>query len=88
MERTWIPCSKKLPEKHDSVWLTIQGHDIVHLKDGETLDEALDRLKGHRWVTNGYLGSDGWYGPDGWPMTITPIAWMPIDKPEPWEGKC
>ena len=76
-----------MPEKRLQVWLTIKGYDAIIPMKGETIKEAIDRIENIRWVTQGYLGSDGWYGIDGFPMVVRPIAWMPLECPDPYEGE-
>lgn len=83
----WIPCSKKLPKKSKLVWVTIKGHDCIIPMNGETLEQAQERINKIRWVTQGFLGSDGWYGMDSYPMVVEPIAWMPLECPDPYEGE-
>lgn len=83
----WIKCSERMPEKRLQVWLTIRGHDVIVPMKWETFEQAQERINRIRWVTQGFLGSDGWYGADGFPMVVTPIAWMPIDCPEPYGGE-
>ena len=81
----WIPCEKRLPAYHERVMLTIQGSDIVSVQEGESFEDALERVSKKRWVMEGFLGSDGWYGIDYFPLIVNPIAWMPL--PEPWKGE-
>ena len=88
----WILCTDRLPEDERTVWVTVKGHDVIIVEDGETLEEAVDRIMKIRWVTQGYYcreeGEEGWNDPMfGTPLMVQPIAWMDIDKPEPWEGK-
>ena len=87
-KREWIPCEERLPEDGVEVWVTIKGHDVIIPKPGETFQEAADRVMGMRWVTRGYWCEEehGWNDSSfGCPLMVQPIAWMPIDKPEPWE---
>jgi len=86
-EQDWIPCSKQMPVEGVAVWVTIAGHDLIIRKDGETIEDAIDRISKTRWVTQGFFGSDGWYGVDGYPMMVRPIAWMPLEKPKAYEGE-
>lgn len=86
-EPQWIPCSKQMPVEEVAVWVTIAGHDLIIRKDGETIEDAIDRISKTRWVTQGFFGSDGWYGADGYPMMVRPIAWMPLEKPKAYEGE-
>lgn len=80
----WIPCSERLPEKHQMVITTIIGTDVIRMSPGETFEGALARVRNHVRVSVGYLGDDGWYGADGFPQIIPIVAWMPL--PEPWKG--
>ena len=86
-EQDWIPCSKQMPVEGVAIWVTIAGHDLIICKDGETIEDAVDRISKTRWVTQGFLGSDGWYGADGYPMKVRPIAWKPLEKPKAYEGE-
>ena len=88
-EQQWIPCSKQLPEDGATVWVTIKGHDVIRCEDGETLEQAIERINKIRWVTQGYWSEEehGWNDPSyGCPLIVKPIAWMPIDTPEPYKG--
>ena len=81
----WIPCSERLPEEGRFVLTTIIETDIVYQDEGETIEEALKRSMKMKRVSVGFIGSDGWYGADGYPEIVTPRAWMPL--PEPWKGE-
>ena len=80
----WIPVTERLPEEHETVIVTICGSDLIVRMEGETLEDALDRSGKMKTVTVGFIGSDGWYGADWYPMMVRPSAWMPL--PKPWEG--
>ena len=87
-EQQWIPCSEQLPEDGATVWVTIKGHDVIRCEDGETLEQAIERINKIRWVTQGYWSEEehGWNDPSyGCPLIVQPIAWMPIDTPEPYK---
>ena len=84
-ERSWIPVSERLPEDGRLVLTTIIGTDIIHQREGETLVDAIERVRKMKRVSVGFLGSDGWYGADGYPEIVMPRAWMPL--PEPWKGE-
>lgn len=75
---TWTPCSEQLPEAHESVLVTIRGHDVIVPMEGETIEEAIERISKVRYVSVGFLGEDGWYGADGFPSVVSPVAWMPL----------
>ena len=86
----WIPVSEALPNDGVEVWVTIKGHDVIRCKEGETLEQAIDRINKIRWVTRGYWSEEehGWNDPSfGCPLIVQPVAWMPIDTPEPWRGE-
>lgn len=85
----WIPVSEALPEDGVTVWVTIKGHDVIRCEEGETLEQAIARISKIRWVTQGYWSEEehGWNDPSfGCQLMVQPIAWMPIDTPEPWRG--
>ena len=87
-EQQWISCSEQLPEDGATVWVTIKGHDVIRCEDGETLEQAIERIDKIRWVTQGYWSEEehGWNDPSyGCPLIVQPIAWMPIDTPEPYK---
>lgn len=83
----WIKCSERLPERDELVWVTIQGSDCIRVEEGETLEDAIERVGKMRWLWQGFVRSDGWYSPDEYPMIVRPIAWMPIERPEVYEGE-
>ena len=85
----WIPCSERLPDDGVEVWVTIKGHDVIRCEEGETLEQAIDRINKIRWVTRGYWSDEehAWNDPSfGCPLMVKPIAWMPIYEPEPYKG--
>ena len=85
----WTPVSEALPKDGVTVWVTVKGHDVIRCEDGETLERAIDRMSKIRWVTQGYWSEEehGWNDPSyGCPLIVKPIAWMPIDTPEPYKG--
>ena len=86
-EQQWIPVSEALPKDGVTVWVTIKGHDVIRCEEGETLEQAIDRISKIRWVTQGYWSEEehGWNDPSyGCPLIVQPIAWMPIDTPKPY----
>ena len=83
----WISCEERLPEHETMVIVACYGSDIVipNYEHGETVEECMKRLqKECVKVTLGFIGSDGWYTSDYYPMMITPKYWQPL--PEPPEG--
>lgn len=90
LEGEWIPVAERLPEAGIEVWVTIRGHDVIVPEAGETFQSAVDRIMNTRWVTRGYWSEEeqGWNNPDfGAPLAVQPVAWMKIDRPEPWDGE-
>ena len=84
----WIPCSERLPERGQEVLVTIWGSDILVPKDGEALAACAARIRKEvRYVTLGHRDKEdgGWNGANGYPMMVTPVAWMPL--PEAYEGE-
>lgn len=84
-EQRWIPCEERLPEEGQLVLTTIRGTDVIRVEDGETFEDAIDRSRKIVRVSVGFIGSDGWYGIDGYPEIVAPCAWMPMPLPEPWK---
>lgn len=85
----WIPVTEALPEDGVTVWVTLRGHDVITCEEGETLEQAIARISRIRWVTQGYWSEEehGWNDPSfGCPLMVKPIAWMPMEVPEPWRG--
>lgn len=85
----WTPVEQELPEDGVTVWVTIKGHDVIRCMDGETLEQAVARISKMRRVSEGFWCEDDktWYNAGGYPLMVQPIAWMPIDTPEPWKGR-
>lgn len=78
----WIPVTERLPEEGQMVLTTIRGHDGIIVQDGETREEATERVcNSVIYVSVGFIGSDGWYGADGYPQIVHPVAWMPLPEP-------
>ena len=78
----WILCDERLPKEGQMVLTTIRGHDVIIVQDEETFEEAIERVRNEVcYVSVGFIGSDGWYGADGYPLIVHPIAWMPLPKP-------
>lgn len=82
----WIPCSERLPERHQKVLLTIYGTDVIRMKQGESFKDAFARIRKNVRVSVGYRSEERWYGADGYPMIVAPIAWMPMPDPYREEG--
>ena len=80
----WIPCSERLPEQGERVIVAIFGSDMIMPNEGETLQDAIERSRKEGYITVGFIGSDGWYGADWFPLMVHPSYWMPKpDLPEP-----
>lgn len=78
----WIPCSERLPKKHETVLTCCYGSDVIIPQEGETLEDAAKRTRRELvTVSIGFIGSDGWYGADGWPNMVAPTFWMPLPNP-------
>ena len=86
--RGWTPVEQKLPEDGVTVWVTIRGHDVIRCEEGETLEQAVARISKMRRVSEGFWCEDDktWYNAGGYPMMVQPVAWMPMEVPEPWQG--
>lgn len=91
----WILCKEKMPEPGMTVLVTIWGSDCIYLHEGETITEAAERVKRDvRYTTVATYQKDSdrfgnewmdWFGPDGWPMVVKPVAWTFL--PEPYQGE-
>lgn len=80
----WIPCNERLPEQGERVIVAIFGSDMIMPNEGETLQDAIERSRKEGYITVGFIGSDGWYGADWFPLMVRPSYWMPKpDLPEP-----
>lgn len=85
----WIPCSERLPKTGVLVLVSISGSDVIKVQEGESMWEAIDRVrKTVRRVEVGFWsneeGWEGWTDISGFPMIVQPAAWMPL--PEPYWG--
>lgn len=76
----WISVEDALPEQGERVIVAIFGSDMIMPDDGETLQDAIERSRKEGYITVGFIGSDGWYGADWFPLMVHPSYWMP--KPE------
>ena len=82
----WISCNEHLPEQGERVIVAIFGSDMIIPNEGETLQDAIERSRKEGYITVGFIGSDGWYGEDWFPLMVQPSYWMPKpDLPEPPE---
>ena len=89
MTRGWTSVGQQeLPEDGVMVWVTIKGHDVIRCEDGETLEQAVARISKMRRVSEGFWCDDDktWYNAGGYPMMVQPVAWMPMEVPEPYRG--
>jgi len=85
----WIPCSERKPADIESVFVTVKGHDLIIPKEGETFEAAWVRVMSERWVTIAYWDeTEGcWCNELGGTLMVQPIAWMPMRRPDPWDGE-
>ena len=74
----WIPCDEKLPDEGELVMTLIFGHDVIVQVENETMEQAIERTSKMKRTSAGFIGSDGWYGIDGFPEICTPKYWMPF----------
>ena len=91
----WIPVEERLPDTERAVLVTIYGSDCIVPKEGETLLEAVGRLRRElRYVTVGHYAMESdaednkwmdWLGPDWYPLMVSPVAWAEL--PEAWEAE-
>ena len=78
----WVSVDEIPPEIHKDVLLAVYGHDVIVQKPGESLMDAMKRVrKTVRYTTMGSLGEDGWYGADGYPMVVQPSYWALLPEP-------
>ena len=69
----WILCDEQMPEYSTQVLITINGTDFIVLGCDNDFEP---------YVSLGqYIEDDGWYGADGYPLMVSPIAWMPLPEP-------
>ena len=76
----WISCDEQEPPEGETVLTLIIGHDVITQLPGETLTQAMERINRIRTVSAGFIGSDGWYGIDGYPEIVHPAYWMALPK--------
>lgn len=77
----WVNCDERLPEEGEMVICLIFGHDVIVQKPGESLEDAIRRTMNVSYTRGGWVGSDGWYDMDGYPMVISPSYWMEFPDP-------
>ena len=80
----WIKCDEQMPPVGKTVIVTYFGSDLIVPKNGETVKDAIRRLRVLPTVTIATLYEDGdgeWCGPDGFPMMIQPMFWKPLPEP-------
>lgn len=82
----WISVDERLPEKDTDVLCAVFGHDCIVCQDGETVEQAIERVRREcRYTTVGYIDDDGfWNKQNGYQMVVQPSYWMPF--PEPPKG--
>lgn len=78
----WISVKNKLPRKFERVIVAVYGSDLINIRQGETVEDAIKRVKKEvRYVTLGNIDDDGyWNGEDGYPMMVSPSYWMPLPE--------
>ena len=82
MKSEWIPVTDRMPEKETLVIVAVYENDIIIPENGETVEDAIRRIRTEIVrTTMGFVGSDGWYDCDGYPMVIAPSYWMPLPEP-------
>ena len=83
----WISVAEKLPPEGEVVWVTIWGTDCIRCKDGEDILSASERLRKEIQYTTIalYDGNGEWNNYSGYPLMVAPVAWMPMNRPEPYK---
>lgn len=79
----WIPARERLPEQNKLVIVAIYGHSMIIQREGESLGDAIRRVMNTAHVGAGFVGADGWYDADGYPLPIRPAYWMEFPVPPP-----
>lgn len=80
-QNNWIKCSDQLPNENVVVIIATYGTDMIMTKDGESLADAIKRNRREMVsVSCGFIGSDGWYGADWYPLMVKPTYWMPLPE--------
>ena len=82
-ESVWVLEEAARPDCWNMVETVSYGTDFVILKDGETVEQALEKARSENVVVQlGYVSDDGfWYTSEGYPMIIRPTYWRPIPMP-------
>lgn len=90
----WTLCKDQMPPLGVDVIVAIWGSDLIICKEGETVEDAVKRVDNEvRYTTIAQYVRDrdldgnewmDWFGADGFPMIVKPVAWMPM--PEPYMG--
>lgn len=76
--------SGELPQRMRRRWIPVE-QDLP--KDCVTVWVT---IRGHMVRAEGgfYVADEkSWYNENGFPMMVQPVAWMPMEVPEPWRGK-
>jgi len=68
-----------LPEKGKLVLTEIYGSDCIVCQEGETVEDAMNRIFSKHYTTAGWLDDDGWNGLDGYPMMVHPSLWREVE---------
>ena len=78
----WIKCAERMPEQGATVLVTVYGSDMIIPKKGESVAECIARQEREIVeVSIAFLGEDGWYAADGFPMVVAPTYWAEMPKP-------
>lgn len=86
----WIPCIERMPEQNRMVIVCYFGSDLIIPRHGETLEEAMERIRKIPTVTLGMYDEEGWCGADFFPLMVRPTFWMNLPDaplPEPPESE-
>ena len=84
----WISCDDQMPEEGVRVLVTVRGSDVIVIRDGEMLEQAIKRIWNevcYTIIAVWYGEQERWFGEFGGPMAVNPVAWMPL--PEPYKGE-
>lgn len=66
-----------LPTDGEPVLVASIGSDVIFCKDGETMEEEMERIFKKIRISDAFYNQDKheWFGFDGFPLMVTPIAW-------------